>query len=163
MVKRTTYVLFSRRQKNEVLGLRDTKQERLYFKLRATANDGVEIDSKDASKFAVIHVSVIRHQSGESSHMAIEDLRSFRCRLCFLENVKCHCGAITKISKDSGSMDRTLAVIPRRQRRRRITRDSVRSQRHSQCLPHVRAPTFCATDEKPRSQRNNCPMSARYA
>jgi hypothetical protein len=95
--------------------------------------------------------------------MTIENVRGFRRRLCFLENVKRHRSAVTKMSKDSGSMDRTLAVVPRRQRRRRITRNSVRSRRHSQRFPHVQAPTFCATDEKPRSRTNNCPMSARYA
>ena len=71
MAKCTTYVLFSRRKKNKALGLRDTKQERLYFKLRAMANDGVEIDSKDASEFAIIHVSVNRN---------LENRRTWRSR-----------------------------------------------------------------------------------
>jgi len=133
MVERITYVLFTRREKNKALRLRNTKQERLYFKLRATANDGVEVNSENAGKFAVIDESVTRYQSGEPSLSATtENSRSLGCRLCFLENVKCHRSAVTKISKDSCSMDRTLAVIPRRQRRGRITRNPVPSQRQSQ-------------------------------
>lgn len=117
MVKRTTYILFTWREKNEAFRLRDTKQERLYFELRATANDGVKINSKNAGKFAVIDESDICYQSGESSLSATtENSRSLCCRLCFLENVECHRSAVTEIPKDSRSMDRALAVIPRRQR-----------------------------------------------
>lgn len=63
IVKRTTYILFTRREKNKALWFRDAKQERLYLKLRAPADDGVEIDSENAGEFTVIDVSVIHNKS----------------------------------------------------------------------------------------------------
>ena len=61
MAKRTTYVLFTRREKNKALRFRDAKQERLYLELRAATDDGVEIDSKNAGEFAVIECQSSRH------------------------------------------------------------------------------------------------------
>ena len=109
VAKCTTYVLFTWREKNKTLWLRDAKHEGLDFELRTTTDYRVEIDSKHTREFAVVDVSIICCYSGKPS---IGNLRGFCRRFCLLENVECHCDAVRKMSKHSGSMDRVLAIIP---------------------------------------------------
>lgn len=62
-MKYMTYILFTRREKDKALRLRDAKEKRLYFELGATTDDGVEINSENAGEFTVIGVSAINYQS----------------------------------------------------------------------------------------------------